>query len=253
MPSRSVEQALDPVERDREEGHHRQRLREAEAQLRGGEDAVVEEPAVQRERREDRGALPGRAGRRSRCPRRAAPARVPEVPRQPHVRGARDDVNYNVGHLFSLSPHARYPDRRASPRSSSTIRGEARLTEANIQDALREVRVALLEADVALPVVKHFIDAVRAKALGEEVDRQPDAGTGAGRRGAPRARRADGRGERRPRSRRAAAGGDPDGRPAGLGQDHHQSASSRCCSSDEKKKVGLVSAATSIARRRSSS
>src|SRR3982074_1844210 len=49
------------------------------------------------------------------------------------------------------------------------IRGEARLTEANIQEALREVRVALLEADVALPVVKHFIDSVRAKALGEEV------------------------------------------------------------------------------------
>jgi signal recognition particle subunit SRP54 len=50
-----------------------------------------------------------------------------------------------------------------------TIRGEARLTEANIQDALREVRIALLEADVALPVVKHFIDAVRAQALGQEV------------------------------------------------------------------------------------
>src|SRR6476646_42564 len=49
------------------------------------------------------------------------------------------------------------------------IRGEARLTAANIQDALREVRGALLEADVALPVVKHFIEAVRAKALGEEV------------------------------------------------------------------------------------
>src|ERR687887_1535829 len=49
------------------------------------------------------------------------------------------------------------------------MRGEARLTEANIQEALREVRVALLEADVALPVVKHFIEAVRAKALGEEV------------------------------------------------------------------------------------
>ncbi|HYD58384.1 MAG TPA: signal recognition particle protein, partial [Burkholderiales bacterium] len=49
------------------------------------------------------------------------------------------------------------------------IRGEARLTESNIQEALREVRVALLEADVALPVVKHFIDSVRAKALGEEV------------------------------------------------------------------------------------
>src|SRR5687768_2949965 len=54
-------------------------------------------------------------------------------------------------------------------RIVKTIRGEARLTEENIQEALREVRVALLEADVALPVVKHFIDAVRAKALGEEV------------------------------------------------------------------------------------
>src|ERR671922_1177046 len=49
------------------------------------------------------------------------------------------------------------------------VRGEARLTESNIQDALREVRVALLEADVALPVVKHFVDSVRATALGEEV------------------------------------------------------------------------------------
>jgi signal recognition particle subunit SRP54 len=49
------------------------------------------------------------------------------------------------------------------------IRGEARLTETNIQEALREVRVALLEADVALPVVKHFIESVRAAALGAEV------------------------------------------------------------------------------------
>ncbi len=49
------------------------------------------------------------------------------------------------------------------------LRGEARLTEANIGDALREVRLALLEADVALPVVKDFIAAVREKALGEEV------------------------------------------------------------------------------------
>jgi signal recognition particle subunit SRP54 len=49
------------------------------------------------------------------------------------------------------------------------VRGEARLTEANIQEMLREVRIALLEADVALPVVKHFIDTVRAKALGAEV------------------------------------------------------------------------------------
>jgi signal recognition particle subunit SRP54 len=50
-----------------------------------------------------------------------------------------------------------------------TLRGEARLTESNIQDALREVRMALLEADVALPVVKDFIAAVREQALGQEV------------------------------------------------------------------------------------
>ena len=54
-------------------------------------------------------------------------------------------------------------------RVIKTLRGEARLTEANIQDALREVRVALLEADVALPVVKAFIDGIRQKAVGQEV------------------------------------------------------------------------------------
>ena len=50
-----------------------------------------------------------------------------------------------------------------------TLRGEARLTEANIQDALREVRVALLEADVALPVVRDFIGRVKELAIGQEV------------------------------------------------------------------------------------
>jgi len=54
-------------------------------------------------------------------------------------------------------------------RIAKTIRGEARLTEANIQEALREVRMALLEADVALPVVKAFIERVREAALGAEV------------------------------------------------------------------------------------
>ncbi len=54
-------------------------------------------------------------------------------------------------------------------RVVKTLRGEARITETNIQDALREVRMALLEADVALPVVKDFIGRVREKALGEEV------------------------------------------------------------------------------------
>ena len=50
-----------------------------------------------------------------------------------------------------------------------TLRGQARLSESNIQDALREVRMALLEADVALPVVKDFVARVREKAIGEEV------------------------------------------------------------------------------------
>lgn len=50
-----------------------------------------------------------------------------------------------------------------------SLRGQARITEANVQDTLRQVRMALLEADVALPVVKGFIDAVKARALGQEV------------------------------------------------------------------------------------
>ena len=54
-------------------------------------------------------------------------------------------------------------------RVMKTVKGEARLTESNINDALREVRMALLEADVALPVIKDFIAAVREKAVGEEV------------------------------------------------------------------------------------
>ncbi len=51
----------------------------------------------------------------------------------------------------------------------ATLRGQARLTEDNIKESLREVRMALLEADVALPVVKDFIERVRVKAVGEEV------------------------------------------------------------------------------------
>jgi signal recognition particle subunit SRP54 len=49
------------------------------------------------------------------------------------------------------------------------LRGQARLTEDNISDAMREVRMALLEADVALPVVKDFIAAVKLRAQGKEV------------------------------------------------------------------------------------
>src|ERR1039457_6100975 len=59
-----------------------------------------------------------------------------------------------------------------SARLAHTIdkpRGRGRITEDNIAEALREVRVALLEADVALPVIKTFIDAVKSKAVGAEV------------------------------------------------------------------------------------
>ncbi len=54
-------------------------------------------------------------------------------------------------------------------RTLNNLRGRGRLTEENIKDTMREVRMALLEADVALPVVKLFVDRVRFKALGADV------------------------------------------------------------------------------------
>ncbi|AHG80728.1 Signal recognition particle protein [Bibersteinia trehalosi USDA-ARS-USMARC-188] len=61
-----------------------------------------------------------------------------------------------------------------SDRLSKTLRnitGKGRLTEDNIKDTLREVRMALLEADVALPVVREFINKVKERAIGEEVNK----------------------------------------------------------------------------------
>ncbi|HYC08043.1 MAG TPA: signal recognition particle protein [Steroidobacteraceae bacterium] len=54
-------------------------------------------------------------------------------------------------------------------RTIESLRGRGRITEENVAETLREARVALLEADVALPVVKSFIESVKAKALGAEV------------------------------------------------------------------------------------
>ena len=54
-------------------------------------------------------------------------------------------------------------------RLVKTLSGQARITESNVADMLREVRMALLEADVALPVVRDFIARVKEKALGQEV------------------------------------------------------------------------------------
>ena len=64
-------------------------------------------------------------------------------------------------------------------RLSHTFRsmtGKARLSEDNIKDALRDVRKALLEADVALPVVKSFIDQVRSRALGQQISKALNPG-----------------------------------------------------------------------------
>jgi signal recognition particle subunit SRP54 len=64
-------------------------------------------------------------------------------------------------------------------RLSGTLRsitGQAKLTEDNIKDTLREVRMALLEADVALPVVKDFVAAVKERAVGQEVSKSLSPG-----------------------------------------------------------------------------
>ena len=54
------------------------------------------------------------------------------------------------------------------------MRGQARITESNVTDMLREVRLALLEADVALPVVRDFIARVKDKALGQAALVKPE-------------------------------------------------------------------------------
>lgn len=56
-------------------------------------------------------------------------------------------------------------------RTLRNISGRGRLTEDNIKDTLREVRMALLEADVALPVVRDFISRVKESAVGHEVNK----------------------------------------------------------------------------------
>ena len=62
--------------------------------------------------------------------------------------------------------------------SLKAISGKSKLTEDNIRDTLRDVRMTLLEADVALPVVKTFTDRVKDRAVGTEVSQSPIAGSG---------------------------------------------------------------------------
>ena len=61
-------------------------------------------------------------------------------------------------------------------KSLRTISGRGRLTEENIKETLREVRMALLEADVALPVVKEFVNRVKERAVGQEVSKSLSPG-----------------------------------------------------------------------------
>ncbi len=85
-----------------------------------------------------------------------------------HKRGIAQRSPYNV----SLLSHGIRMFEALSERLTRTLdnlRGSGRLTENNIRDAVRDVRMALLEADVALPVVKTFTEQVRVRALGAEV------------------------------------------------------------------------------------
>jgi signal recognition particle GTPase len=100
------------------------------------------------------------------------------------------------------------------------LRGRGALSEADVRGAMREVRIALLEADVALPVVRSFVDKVTEQAVGQQVLKSVTPGQqvvkivhdalvdmlGA---------------DASARPRRHPARRHPDGRPAGLGQDHH--------------------------------
>ena len=85
---------------------------------------------------------------------------------------------------------------------------------------MRQVRLALLEADVNFKVVKQFTAAVKERALGQDVLELAQPGPAGGEDRLRRADRADGRRRARPGVRQARADRDPDGRPAGLGQDH---------------------------------
>ena len=81
--------------------------------------------------------------------------------------------------FLSTEAHTSNMFENLSERLSQSLRqvsGQARLSEDNIKDALRDVRKALLEADVALPVVKDFIERVRTRALGSEVSRSLSPG-----------------------------------------------------------------------------
>ena len=99
------------------------------------------------------------------------------------------------------------------------VRGRGTLTEDDINAAMREIRLALLEADVNFKVVKSFTNAVKEQALGADIDRQAQPRPAGGQDRLRRADRADGRRGARAVVLAPAADGHRDGRAAGLGQD----------------------------------
>lgn len=79
------------------------------------------------------------------------------------------NLHYNLQNLVSKECFMFENLTERLTRTLKNLSGQGRLTEDNIQHALREVRVSLLEADVALPVIKDFIEHIKQKALGQEV------------------------------------------------------------------------------------
>ena len=111
------------------------------------------------------------------------------------------------------------------------LTGRGALSEADVDAALREVRVALLEADVALPVVKDFIAKVRVEAVGENVIKSVKPGQQVIK--IVHDTLVETLGRRRPHPRRCAsarraAERHHDGRPAGLRQNHHHRQAREC-------------------------
>ncbi len=111
-----------------------------------------------------------------------------------------------------------------SQRLSTTVnrlRGRGRLTEENIRESLREVRIALLEADVALPVVQALIERVKVRAVGQEVLKSLSPGQALVKVVSDELTAVMGTAEHRTESRPAAARSGVDGWPAGRRQDHY--------------------------------
>ncbi len=130
-------------------------------------------------------------------------------------------------------------DRLGAILDKLTRRGA--LTEADVAEAMREVRRALLEADVALDVVRDFADAVKAKAVGQEVVRSVTPGQMVIKIVHDELVRTLGSDAQADRSRRHAAGGHDAGRPARLGQDHDHGEARQRLEARDKKKVLMAS------------